>query len=99
MNEGVASTVHRYELTLFVGGASDLAARAIADARRLCDNHLVDGYRLSVVDVHESTGAAMGRQVRATPTLVRTWPLPVRQVVGDLSDTTKVLLALGLERP
>jgi circadian clock protein KaiB len=85
-----------YELTLFVSGASDLAARAIANARRLCDIHLHGRCHLSVVDVHEDPAAVLSSRLLATPTLVRNMPLPVRRVVGDLSDTDKVLRALDL---
>jgi circadian clock protein KaiB len=93
----VTATTERCELTLFVGGASDLSARAIRTVRRLCDTQLGGTYSLAVIDVHEQPATAAGRRVLATPALVRTSPLPVRQVVGDLSDTAKVLLALGLE--
>jgi circadian clock protein KaiB len=86
----------RYELTLFVSGASDLSARAIANAKELCDTHLDGRYELSVVDVHEDAAAALNSDVIAAPTLVRTWPLPVRKLVGDLSRTDKVLVALDL---
>jgi circadian clock protein KaiB len=85
-----------YELTLFVSGASDLAARAIANARRLCDVHLHGRCHLSVVDVHEDPATVLSSRLLATPTLVRTSPLPVRRVVGDLSDIDKVLRALDL---
>lgn len=85
-----------YELTLFVSGASDLAARAIANARRLCDVHLHGRCHLSVVDVHEDPAAVLSSRLLATPTLVRNRPLPMRRVVGDLSDTDKVLRALDL---
>ena len=85
-----------YRLTLFVSGASELSARAIADARRLCDNHLGGRGHLSVVDVHEDPAAALTSRVIAAPTLVRNLPLPVRRHVGDLSRTDKVLLALDL---
>ena len=85
-----------YELTLFVSGASDLAARAIANARKLCDVHLHGRCHLSVVDVHEDPAAVLSSRLLATPTLVRNMPLPVRRVVGDLSDTDKVLRALDL---
>ena len=85
-----------YELTLFVSGASDLAARAIANARRLCDVHLHGRCHLSVVDVHEDPAAVLSSRLLATPTLVRNLPLPVRRVVGDLSDTDKVLRALDI---
>jgi circadian clock protein KaiB len=86
----------RYDLTLFVSGASDLSARAVANATALCSAHLPDRHRLTVVDVHESPEAAVSSQVLATPTLVRNRPLPVRKVVGDLSNTVKVLTALKL---
>ena len=85
-----------YELTLFVSGASDLSARAIANARQLCDVHLAGRYHLSVVDVHEDPTALISSRVLATPTLVKNRPLPVRRVVGDLSHTDKVLRALDL---
>lgn len=85
-----------YQLTLFVSGASDLSARAIANARQLCDLHLDGRYHLSVVDVHENPAAALKSRVVAAPTLVKNQPLPVRRLVGDLSHTDKVLLALEL---
>jgi circadian clock protein KaiB len=85
-----------FELTLFVSGASDLAARAIANARRLCDLYLHGRCHLSVVDVHDDPAAVLSSRLLATPTLVRNRPLPLRRVVGDLSDTDKVLRALDL---
>jgi circadian clock protein KaiB len=85
-----------YDLTLFVSGASDLSARAISNAKALCEIHLAARYQLGVVDVHEDPAAALSGRMLAVPTLVRNRPLPVRQVVGDLSDTGKVLLALDL---
>jgi circadian clock protein KaiB len=85
-----------HELTLFVCGASDLSARAIADTRALCDAHLAGDYELAVVDIYEHSADAISNQVLAAPTLVRNRPLPVRKLVGDLSDTLKALLALEL---
>jgi circadian clock protein KaiB len=85
-----------YDLTLFVSGASDLAGRAIANARHLCETHLCGHYRLSVVDVHEDMAAMLADQVLATPTLMRNLPLPVRKVVGDLSRVAKVIQGLDL---
>ncbi len=83
----------RYALMLFVSGASGLSARAIDDVRLLCDRQF-SGARLTVVDVHAEPEAALGRRVNVVPTLVRTAPLPVRRVVGDLSQTARVLSAL-----
>jgi len=85
-----------FDLTLFVSGASDLAARAIANARTFCDGHLVGHYRLSVVDVHDDIPAMRAAEVLATPTLVKNLPLPVRKVVGDLSQASRVLHGLDL---
>lgn len=86
----------QYELTLFVSGPSKLSERAIASARELCDLHLAGRARLAVVDVQADASAGLGQGVLATPTLARTVPLPVRKVVGGLSDTVKVLEVLGL---
>jgi circadian clock protein KaiB len=88
-----------YELILFVSGASELSARAIESARRLCDAHLAPHYRLTVVDVHDDLAAVIDHRVIATPTLVRTRPPPVRRVVGDLTQSERVLRALDLPRP
>ncbi len=85
-----------YELTLFVSGASDLSARAITNARTLLDRHLGRRYHLAVVDVHQDVDAVRRSNVVAAPTLVKNRPLPVRKLIGDLSDTHKVLLALRL---
>jgi circadian clock protein KaiB len=87
------SELAHYDLTLFVSGASDLSARAIANARELCEAHFAGRYELDVVDVHVDRPAVDGRLL-ATPTLVRNQPLPVCQIVGDLSDSDKVLSAL-----
>jgi circadian clock protein KaiB len=86
----------RHQLTLFVSGASDLSARAIASATELCDVRLGGRYGLSVVDVHGNPAATLSSGVYAAPTLVRTAPLPMRRFVGDLSDADAVLLRLGI---
>jgi circadian clock protein KaiB len=86
----------RPELTLFVSGASDLSARAIAAARDLCDVRLDGRFLLSVVDVHEDPAAVLSHGVRAAPTLVRTWPLPRLRFIGDLSQPDQVLRKLEL---
>lgn len=98
-NLGPAAEIESaYDLTLFVSGASDLAARAVTNARRLCETHLTGRYRLTVVDVYEDVAALLASDVLATPTLVKNRPLPVRRIVGDLSHLDRVLLALDLPR-
>lgn len=85
-----------YELTLFVSGASALAARAIANATRLCELHCNGRYHLSVVDIHEDPSSLLANNLLATPTLVKHQPAPVRRVVGDLSHVDKVVATLDL---
>ena len=85
-----------YELTLFVSGASALAARAIANATRLCELHCDGHHHLSVVDIHEDPSTLLANNVLATPTLVKNRPLPERRVVGDLSQVDKVVATLHL---
>jgi circadian clock protein KaiB len=88
--------VVEYVLTLFVSGASDISALAISNARALCENYLPGRYRLQVVDVHRDLAKMMLHNVLAAPTLLREQPLPIRRLVGDLSDTGRVLAALGI---
>jgi hypothetical protein len=84
-----------FGLTLFVSGASELSSAAIVDARRLCDEDL-DHHDLKVVDFHEDPTAARDAGVFATPTLLMHGAGPARRVTGALSDTGRVLSALGL---
>ena len=86
----------RYELTLFVNGASSSSARAIRDARTLCEAHLDGRYDLAIVDVNQNPGLAMDHRVLATPTLLKENPAPERMLVGDLSDSDRVLIAFDL---
>jgi circadian clock protein KaiB len=86
----------RYELTLYVSGASEISARAIADARRLCDVHLCGTCRLSVVDITVDPTAVFRDRVLAVPTLVKNRPPPGRKFIGDLSDTRRVLRGLEI---
>ena len=88
-----------FEFTLIVSGASDLSARAIANAEQLCETHLNGRYHLSVVDLHEAPASVLNGQVLAAPTLVKTRPLPIRKFVGDLSRSDRVLAALGIPLP
>ena len=86
-----------YDLTLFVAGASKLSARAVADVRALCEAHLRDRYELQVVDVYRNPDLVTKRGVLASPTLIKDFPLPKRVLVGDLSNASRVLLALDVE--
>lgn len=85
-----------YVLTLFVTGASEMSARAIANVRTLCEEHLVGRYTLDVVDVHRDASLMTVHDVVAAPTLIKESPLPKRMLVGDLSDSARVLVALDI---
>ena len=85
-----------YELTLFVSGASSSSARAVRNARALCEDHLAGRHRLTIVDVNQDPERARGRRVLATPTLIRDRPAPERMLVGDLSDSESVLAGLDI---
>jgi circadian clock protein KaiB len=86
----------KYAFKLYITGRSSHSQRAIANLQRLCDEALQDDYELSIVDVLEAPEQAEADRILATPTLIRCRPQPMRRVIGDLSDTTKVLNALGL---
>ncbi len=83
-------------LTLFVSGASEASARAIADVREICDAHLRGRHGLKIVDLNQDAKLAVPYAVQATPTLVRDHPPPVRMVVGDMSDHERILAVLEL---
>jgi circadian clock protein KaiB len=85
-----------YVLTLFVTGASDMSGKAIANVQALCEKHLQGRYTLEVVDVHRDPSLMSVHDVVAAPTLIKEMPLPKRMLVGDLSDTARVLAALDV---
>jgi circadian clock protein KaiB len=88
-------TAH-YSFSLFVAGASDRSVRAIGNVRALFEFHLPGRYTLEVVDVYRDAARMIANNVLAAPTLIKEAPLPKRRLVGDLSDTTRVLVALGI---
>jgi circadian clock protein KaiB len=86
----------RYTLRLYVSGATPCSTRAIENVKTLCEEHLPGRYDLEVVDIYQQPGLAEGDQILATPTLVRRLPLPLRRLVGDLSDPERVLGRLNI---
>jgi circadian clock protein KaiB len=85
-----------YALTLFVSGASEYSALAIANVREICDAHLTGRHQLNIVDLNQEPAMAAEYHILATPTLVKDHPLPTRTVVGDMSDHVRILLALDV---
>ncbi len=87
----------RYALRLFVAGATPKSRRAIENIKNICDKYLPGRHELEIIDVYQQPGIVVGEQVVAAPTLVKKLPVPLRRLVGDLSDEAKVLLGLGLQ--
>jgi circadian clock protein KaiB len=87
-------TLSKYLLRLFVTGASSRSGTAIANLRRICEQELEGQYELEIIDVLEYPELAEDEKILATPTLIKSLPLPLRRVIGDLSNTEKVLLGL-----
>ena len=94
--EADAPAPPRYRLRLFVAGTTQRSLRTIASLRRLCDRHLSGQVDVEVVDIYQQPELAERDQVVAAPTLVKLLPLPVRRIIGDLSDETRVLRGLGV---
>jgi circadian clock protein KaiB len=82
---------------LFVTSASSRTATAIANLKRICEQELEGRYELEIIDVLEFPDIAESERILATPTLIKSLPLPLRRVIGDLSDTEKVLLGLEVQ--
>ena len=88
-----------YCLRLYVAGATARSNRAIRVMRQICEEHLANRCDFEVVDVYQHPELARTHQVIAVPTLVRSKPLPVRRMIGDLSDREKVMRLLELDLP
>ncbi|MBU1822545.1 MAG: circadian clock KaiB family protein [Bacteroidetes bacterium] len=85
-----------YVLRLFITGASLNSRRAVVNIREICDVHIKGKYTLEIVDVYQQKAIAEKEQIIALPLLIKCFPLPERRMIGDMSDTQKVLKGLGL---
>ena len=85
-----------YVLKLFITGASPNSSRAIANLKAICETHLKGNYELEITDVYQQPLIAQREQIIALPMLIKESPMPVRRLIGDMSDTEKVLRGLGL---
>lgn len=93
---GPAEPLSRHVLRLYITGSTPRSTRAIENLRRVLESELPDSYDLEVVDVYKHPEAACEHQILAAPTLIKLEPAPVRRVIGDLSDTDRVLRGLDL---
>jgi circadian clock protein KaiB len=83
-------------LRLYVAGNAPNSLRAVANAKAICGEHFAE-HELDIVDLLEHPSQALADGIIVTPTLLRLWPLPVQRVIGNLSDTNQVLLALACQ--
>lgn len=85
-----------YLLRLFVTGSTPRSARAIQNIRAICEEKLPGRYELVVIDIYQHPEQARPEQIVVAPTLVKTLPLPIRRIIGDLSNKERVLVGLDL---
>lgn len=85
-----------WELRLYVAGQTAKSVTAFANLKKICEEHLAGKYNIEVIDLLVNPQLAAGDQIVAIPTLVRTLPEPIRKIIGDLSDTERVLVGLQL---
>ena len=85
-----------WELRLYVAGMTPKCTEAFANLKKLCEEHLKGCYSIEIVDLLENPKLAQGDQILAIPTLVRKLPEPIKKIIGDLSDTERVLVGLDL---
>jgi circadian clock protein KaiB len=86
-----------WELRLYVAGQTVRSVQAFANLKRICEEHLAGRYQIEIIDLLKNPQLAKGDQILAIPTLVRKLPEPVRKIIGDLSNTERVLVGLDLK--
>ncbi len=100
MNSSNQSPRKEWSLRLYIAGKTPRAVAAFENLQRICEEHLAGEYEIEVIDLLENPQLAKGDQIIALPTLVRRLPQPVRKIIGDLSNTERVLVGLDIrERP
>lgn len=85
-----------YNLRLYVAGQTPKSVTAIANLKKICEEHLAGRYTIEVIDLLVSPQLAAGDQILAVPTLVRRLPPPIKRVIGNLSNTERVLVGLDI---
>lgn len=92
-----AAKEEKWELRLYIAGNTPKSMTALANLKKYCEQHLGDKYVLEVIDLLVHPQLAAGDQIFAIPTLVRKVPVPIRKIIGDLSNEEKVLVGLNLK--
>ncbi len=87
-----------YVLRLYVTGMTPRSARAVENIKRTCEEYMKGRYDLQVIDIFQQPVLARGEKIVATPTLIKKVPLPLRRLIGDMSDTERILMGLDLKK-
>ncbi|HXM94489.1 MAG TPA: circadian clock protein KaiB [Candidatus Dormibacteraeota bacterium] len=95
-NSNTAQSPAFFELRLYVAGQTPKSLTALTNLKNICDAYLDGHYTLKVIDLMKTPQLAQGDQILAIPTLVRNLPQPIRKIIGDLSDTQRVLVGLDV---
>jgi circadian clock protein KaiB len=95
-DQAVPQARQAYVLRLFVAGMTARSTRAVENIRAICEKHFAGAYELEVINLYEHPGLATGEQIIAAPTCVKERPRPARRVIGDMSNTARVLAGLDL---
>jgi circadian clock protein KaiB len=93
-----APGTERYILRLYVAGLTTRSSRAVSNLKDICDKYLEGRYDLDVIDIYQQPALTRGEQIVAAPTLIKKLPLPIRRIIGDMSNREQVLLGLDLVR-
>jgi circadian clock protein KaiB len=86
-----------FELKLYIAGLTPRSIAAFSNLKKICDKHLAGQYKITIIDLLKNPKLAQGDQIIAIPTLVKKLPEPVRKIIGDLSNTERVLIGLDLK--
>jgi circadian clock protein KaiB len=92
----ITESSEKYRFILFISGMSPKSSHAIENLRKICDTHLKDNFELEIIDISRQTELAADYQIIGIPTLIKTNPIPPKIILGDLSDTAKVLRILDI---
>jgi circadian clock protein KaiB len=87
----------RYALRLYITGQTPRSRQSVENLRALCDKYIPGQFDLEVVDIYQQPAMAAAGQIIAAPTLIKSMPLPLRRLVGDFSDQSRVILGLDIE--
>lgn len=88
----------KYILRLYITGMTPNSKRAVENMKNICEEHLKGRYELLIIDIFQQPMLAEGEQIIAAPTLIKQLPHPLRRLIGDMSNTEKVLLGLDLHK-